>query len=82
MDGDKHRSQDEKVTQLRRSFTGTELDIEERRNQALSLIMQFIIPDRGCPDDIQQSPVYDLCGSVRADPGAVGRKRTYRQKLH
>lgn len=50
LDGDKYRTYDEKLEQIKKKFTGTELDIEERWKQATDLILQFNLPSAISPE--------------------------------
>lgn len=50
LDGDIFRTDEEKRTQLKKSFSGTEENIEERKNSVLQLIFQFNIPEKTKPE--------------------------------
>lgn len=50
LDGDKHQTQDDRLLQIRKKFSGTEADAEEKRNLAISIIRQFILPI-DCPPE-------------------------------
>lgn len=41
LDGDKYQSDDEKMTQIKRRISGTEIDIDEKRQKILEKIIQF-----------------------------------------
>lgn len=49
-DGDKYKTEEDKLKQIKKSLSGTEVDIDERRNRALSIICQFNLPDGFTPD--------------------------------
>ena len=50
LDGDKYRTYDKKLEQIKKKFAGTELDIEERWKQATELLAQFNLPDDISPE--------------------------------
>ena len=50
LDGDKYCEKNEKIKQIRSKLSGTEGDIEEKWNQAVSLISEFNLPD-GIPPE-------------------------------
>ena len=50
LDGEKYRTDDEKLTQIKKRLSGTESDIEERWNQAASLISAFNLPKNTPPE--------------------------------
>jgi predicted ATP-dependent endonuclease of OLD family len=49
-DGDRYKSNEEKLQQIQKVLSGTEMDIEERQEQALSLIIQYVLPDNISPE--------------------------------
>lgn len=50
LDGDKYYTDEEKLKQIKKRLSGTESDVEEKRNQVLSLISQFNLPDGTSPE--------------------------------
>lgn len=50
LDGDKYRSNDSKLTRIKKVLTGNQAEDESRRIQAVSKITQFIIPDGYAPE--------------------------------
>lgn len=50
LDGDKYRTEGERLTQMKKYYSGTEKDKEERRKRALSHIKQYILPDHETPE--------------------------------
>lgn len=44
LDGDKYRTPEEKLIQIKKKLSGTEPDIEEKQNQAIAIISQFSLP--------------------------------------
>ena len=56
LDGDKYISEVDKIKQLKSKITGTEDDIEKRREKAMSFITQFNLPESVAPEKF----LYDL----------------------
>lgn len=56
LDGDKYCTDDEKLDQIKKKFSGTEPDIEEKWHQAVSLISAFKLPESTPPEKF----FYDL----------------------
>ena len=50
MDGDRYLTQEERDQQMKKYYSGTENDKEERRNRALSLIKRYTIPGGEQPE--------------------------------
>ena len=50
LDGDKYRTYDEKLNQVKKKMSGTEENIDEKRNKALSFISQFTLPEDTSPE--------------------------------
>lgn len=50
LDGDRYSTHEEKVAQIKRKLSGTEQDIDEKRNQALAIIAQFALPSDTPPE--------------------------------
>lgn len=50
LDGDKYQSEDDRMKQMKKCYSGTEDYREQRRIRALSHIKQFILPDRKQPE--------------------------------
>lgn len=50
LDGDKYHTYDERLNQIQKRFSGTEDDIEDRWEQALSLIIEFRLPENTSPE--------------------------------
>lgn len=44
LDGDRYQTTDEKIKQIKKVLSGTEMDIEEKRNAALEMIIQYNLP--------------------------------------
>lgn len=45
LDGDEYINNEEKLDQIKKHLSGTEMDIEKKHQQALALISQFSLPD-------------------------------------
>lgn len=56
LDGDVYRSENEKRSAIQRVLSGTEDWHEEKVDRALSLIHQFILPDKTAPEEF----IYDM----------------------
>ena len=50
LDGDRYKTDNEKLDQIKYKLTGTENDIDEKRKNALSVIKQFVLPDNESPE--------------------------------
>lgn len=50
MDGDRYRTQEERNQQMKKCYSGTENDKEDRRERALSLIKQYNLPEGEQPE--------------------------------
>ena len=50
LDGDCYRSDEERLKQIEKSISGTEIDIEEKRKKALDIIEMFNLPDDTPPE--------------------------------
>ena len=50
MDGDKYRTDDERIAQMQKCYTGNEAGRDERRRRALSHIKQFVLPAEEQPE--------------------------------
>lgn len=44
LDGDKYQTTDERLKQIKKVLSGTEMDIDEKRNAALDIIIQYNLP--------------------------------------
>ena len=55
LDGDKYTTADEKETQMKKAYSGTENDIEQRRSEALTCISQYKLPDNTAPEEFLYS---------------------------
>lgn len=55
LDGDEHRSEEEKIVQIKKHLSGTEGNIESRRQQALSMIVQYNLPNNFHPEQFIHS---------------------------
>ncbi len=51
LDGDEYGTQEEKLEQMKKILSGTEGDIDQKRNHALSLISQYSLPERKSPEE-------------------------------
>lgn len=56
LDGDIYQTDEDKKKQLRRLLSGTETNHDDKIAAALSLITQFSLPERSCPEKF----IYDL----------------------
>ena len=50
MDGDKYRTDEEREIQMKKHYSGTEADKDERRRRALSHIKQYLLPEGEQPE--------------------------------
>ena len=50
LDGEKYHTLDEKLVPIQKRFSGTESDIEEKWNQAASMISMFNLPNDTAPE--------------------------------
>ena len=50
LDGDKYRTPDEKLNQVKKKISGTEIDIDKKWNKAIYFISQFNLPDNTSPE--------------------------------
>lgn len=50
LDGDKYSTPEEKMAQIKKRLSGTEHDVDEKRNQALAVITQFDLPSTTSPE--------------------------------
>lgn len=50
MDGDKYRTEAERIAQMQKCYSGNEADRENRRKRALKHIKQFVLPDGEQPE--------------------------------
>lgn len=50
LDGDKYQTREDRRLQIKKKFSGTEAEAEEKRNLAISIIRQFIIPTNCSPE--------------------------------
>ena len=50
LDGDKYKTEEERLFQIKKKFSGTEADADDKRNYAISIIKQFILPDNCSPE--------------------------------
>ena len=44
LDGDRYQEKDEKLKQIKKALSGTEMNIEEKQNAALEIITQYVLP--------------------------------------
>lgn len=51
LDGDRYRTDDEKIKMMKVKYSGTEQDKEERRGKALSIIKQLNLPESTAPEE-------------------------------
>lgn len=51
LDGDCYRQKDEKLESIKSTLTGTEKGIEEKRDEAVSIIMDFQLPEGKSPEE-------------------------------
>jgi len=64
LDGDVYKNDEEKMAQLKKAYSGTESDSEERRNTALKCISQYALPEDTPPEKF----MFDLlCASEDND---------------
>ncbi|WP_353123096.1 ATP-dependent nuclease [Dysgonomonas capnocytophagoides] len=50
LDGDRYRTNEEKIAQMKKKYSGTETDKESRRLNALSIVKQFDLPNFVTPE--------------------------------
>lgn len=50
LDGDKYRTESERLIQIKKRFSGTEAEADEKRGKAISIIRQFILPESTSPE--------------------------------
>lgn len=50
MDGDKYRTEEERLSQMKRYYSESEVDKDKRRKRALSHIKQYILPENEHPE--------------------------------
>lgn len=50
LDGDRYRSKEGKESQLKKKLSGTEEDVEMKRNNALNIITEFVLPTDYSPE--------------------------------
>jgi len=55
LDGDKYRNLDEKEAQMKKAYSGTEVDIEQRRSEALACVSQYYLPEHTAPEEFLYS---------------------------
>lgn len=51
LDGDRYQKKDEKLKNIKSRISGTEADIEEKREKAVSIIMDFQLPPGQSPEE-------------------------------
>lgn len=51
LDGDRYKTAAEKEVQMKKAYSGTESDIEQRRNEALNCITQYNLPENTAPEE-------------------------------
>lgn len=76
LDGDRHKSQDEKLSRIKSLLSGTENDAEERQTKALSCITQYNLPEGKSPEqhihemlcssDCEDSELLDAAKEIHA----------------
>lgn len=59
LDGDKYRTSDEKMTQIKKVLTGTEADADDKRKNACEIISQFILPEGISPEKFFHTLIVD-----------------------
>lgn len=65
LDGDKYQANDEKIKQIEKVLSGTEMDIKERQTAALSIITQYNLPFP------QSSPEFNIYSMLCELPSSV-----------
>lgn len=60
LDGDKYTSQDEKLAQIRNKLSGTEADIEQKRQRVLERMIQFNSNKKKSPETIIHETILGL----------------------
>lgn len=50
LDGDRYQSEEEKINQIEKKLSGTEDDSDEKRNNVLEFIIEFILPENNSPE--------------------------------
>ncbi|EAY26340.1 AAA family ATPase [Microscilla marina] len=60
LDGDKYQTEDEKTKQMKKHFTGSEQDADEKRTNALKCIRQYCIPDGFSPEQFVHNKLKEI----------------------
>ncbi len=61
LDGDMHKTVDEKETKMKKVFSGSEVDAEERRKRAVRLLHQFNLPENAAPEVFLHGLIMQYC---------------------
>lgn len=64
LDGDRYILNDEKADRIKKVLSGTEADIEEKRNNALSIITQYCLP---YPESSPEYNLYQMINELATD---------------
>ena len=59
LDGDRYSTTSEKEVQIKKKLTGTEIDIDEKRRQALKIITQYELPSDTAPEKFLYGIILD-----------------------
>lgn len=60
LDGDKYRTEEEKVAMINRIFSGTELNHNQRVNNILAHVKQFVMPEGTSPDEFVNQKLREI----------------------
>lgn len=71
-DGDVDRTENDKINRIKKCMGGTEIDIEEKRKSALSLIDQYVLPDNMNPEQYIHYQLNNLSSSNEIVESAKG----------
>ena len=76
LDGDRYKSEEDKVDQIKKKLSGTEEDSDEKRKNALEFITEFILPEDNPPEKFlhdtilrcfdESSDIYNAALEVKA----------------
>lgn len=61
LDGDKHVTDDDKEKIMKKVFSGSEVDAENRRKRAIQLLHQFNLPDNTAPEVFLHKMIIKYC---------------------
>jgi len=65
LDGDKYQNRNEKLKQIKKVLSGTEMDIDEKQNAALDIITQYALP---FPQSSPEFNIYSMLCSLPSSP--------------